>query len=91
LKRSIFFEFTKGEENKLKRTTKDIYLAAKFSATMIDDTAHAHKMYGDLIENSIRFKFHKLMHDHYVAFDARQHFECVMKKIENQMDLNYLR
>ena len=49
---------------------------------MIDDTAHEEKIYGDLIENAIRFKFHKLMHDHYVAFDARQHYECILKKIE---------
>lgn len=88
--RSVYFEFEKGEENKLKGTSKDIYLAWKFSASMIDETAHAHKIYGDLIENSIRFKFHKLMHDSYVAFDARQHFECILKHVESQMDLAYL-
>ena len=82
MKRSIFFEIEKGEDDKAKNESKDIYLAIKFSATMIDDTAHEEKIYGDLIENAIRFKFHKLMHDHYVAFDARQHYECILKKIE---------
>ena len=71
-------------------TGDDIYLAIKFSATMIDDAAHEEKIFGDLIENAIRYRFHKLMHDHYVAFDSRQHYECILKTIEKQLDLAYL-
>ena len=68
----MYFRFDHGEGD-----DKEIYLALKFSSRQIDEVAHQHKVFGDLMEHQIRFKFDKQMKDTFVAFDARQYYECI--------------
>jgi hypothetical protein len=86
LQESVFFELAReGAEP----GSTDIYLALKFSAAMIDRTAHRFKTFGDLQASPIKFPFHNQMQDTFVAFDARQRLDCISNHIAGELDLAY--
>lgn len=60
LQQSVYFEFALGDGSG-DAETKDIYLAIKFAGEHIDRIAHTNKIFGDLLEQPIRFKFNRHM------------------------------
>jgi len=50
-----------GAEVWIVEESDEIYLALKFCPELIDKTAHENKIWGDLVESQIRYKFNRHM------------------------------